>query len=275
MKYPDAPWLDVAESYKGLHENSPRGRELIPKWFQRAAKRNLSYKDAWCAAFVGICLIESGRPGSGSTMARSYLKYGTPCEMKKGAIAVFSRSGNPIYGHVGFVVGWNATHIFVLGGNQSDRVCVESYPKSRLLGFRWPPDSASQVATEEPEPAPPASEPEPEPQAEPVIIHHETPQEIERRLRESGSRTIETTDDIARLAKKLGIGGVLLKAIEWASDLLTAAAPGVDQIKSLAAWCVQNYWAVVAVVVVLIIFKSDLIRQFRVSDAEKGLHIGR
>ena len=48
---------------------------------------------------------------------------------------VFERGSG---GHVGFAVGQDDTHFFVLGGNQSDAVTIARVAKSRLLGARWP-----------------------------------------------------------------------------------------------------------------------------------------
>lgn len=54
--------------------------------------------------------------------------------------SVFTRPDkkNPNAGHVGFYVGETKYHYLILGGNQSNSVCVKKYRKSRLLGFRWP-----------------------------------------------------------------------------------------------------------------------------------------
>jgi predicted secreted protein len=46
-------------------------------------------------------------------------------------------------GHVAFFDREEGGRLICFGGNQSDRVCFAPYPKLRLLGFRWPSDSAS------------------------------------------------------------------------------------------------------------------------------------
>ena len=60
-----------------------------------------------------------------------------------------------VTGHVAFVVEDLGDRLLVLGGNQSDRVCLKTYPKhgyltdtvdsalpvrelSELIGYRWP-----------------------------------------------------------------------------------------------------------------------------------------
>ena len=52
-----------------------------------------------------------------------------------GAVLIFERNSG---GHVGFAVGQDDTHFYVLGGNQSDAVTITRVAKSRLLGARWP-----------------------------------------------------------------------------------------------------------------------------------------
>jgi hypothetical protein len=43
-------------------------------------------------------------------------------------------------GHVFFVVGWNRTHVYALGGNQRDSVSVVTIPRSEIIAYRWPPN---------------------------------------------------------------------------------------------------------------------------------------
>ena len=72
-------------------------------------------------------------------MARSYLAWGEALdEPRTGAIAVLSRGADPSLGHVGFLVGLTASDIVLLAGNQGDAVSVQAFPRSRLVGVRWP-----------------------------------------------------------------------------------------------------------------------------------------
>jgi uncharacterized protein (TIGR02594 family) len=83
-------------------------------------------------------LKRAGVAPSGYLAARSYLKWGQKLAKPiPGAIVVFSR-GNPTQGHVAFFEKDNGSSIRVLGGNQSDAVTLANYPKSRVLGYRWP-----------------------------------------------------------------------------------------------------------------------------------------
>ena len=61
--------------------------------------------------------------------------FGQEEKSASGAVLVFSRGSG---GHVGFAMGHDDTHFYVLGGNQSDAVTIARIAKSRLLGARWP-----------------------------------------------------------------------------------------------------------------------------------------
>ena len=52
-----------------------------------------------------------------------------------GDVLLFVRNGG---GHVGLYVGEDASAFHVLGGNQSDRVCITRVAKSRLYAARRP-----------------------------------------------------------------------------------------------------------------------------------------
>jgi hypothetical protein len=55
--------------------------------------------------------------------------------LRIGSVLVFKRGSG---GHVGFAIGKDDTHFYVLGGNQSDAVTIARIAKSRLLCARWP-----------------------------------------------------------------------------------------------------------------------------------------
>lgn len=137
-------WLDRAWPELGTREVSGSGSNgRIAGFFKDAGHPQIASDDvAWCAAFVGACLARSGQGGSGSLLARSYLAWGRPIDgFRLGAIAVLSRGSDPNAGHVGFLIGETREAVRLLGGNQSDAVTIEEFPKSRLLGLRWPDDT--------------------------------------------------------------------------------------------------------------------------------------
>lgn len=93
----------------------------------------------WCSAFVGYCITKAGIILECKLNARSWLNFGWEIKEnpKLGDICIFWRTAeNSPYGHAGFFVNQDATHIYVLGGNQQNAVNISKYPKSRLLGIR-------------------------------------------------------------------------------------------------------------------------------------------
>ena len=85
---------------------------------------------------------ESGITSTKSAVARSWLGWGRAVETPyRGCIVILSTSDSKWQGHVGFFIGndpKDTDKIWVLGGNQSDRVCIDHYPRERVLGYRVP-----------------------------------------------------------------------------------------------------------------------------------------
>lgn len=135
------PWMVEAKSALGRHE--VRDRSWLMTWLLRDG-RTLGdpSKNPWCGDFVETC-IRVGLPaepllgalGKNPYWARNWLLFGQETLPVPGAVLVFARGSG---GHVGFALGQDITHFYVLGGNQSDAVTIARIAKSRLLGARWP-----------------------------------------------------------------------------------------------------------------------------------------
>lgn len=128
--------MKKAESMLDMQENQHTGK--LNAYFKKYGGWPYNVATTpWCAAFANAILIEAGYKGTGSFMARSFLNWGKAVSSpRKGDIVVFSR-GKPPSGHVAFYMkDYGRDHILVLGGNQRDKVCIQSYPKSRVLGYR-------------------------------------------------------------------------------------------------------------------------------------------
>jgi uncharacterized protein (TIGR02594 family) len=102
---------------------------------------------AWCAIFVNWCLLKAGISGTNKANARSFQGYGTEVELKDaqpGDIVVFWR-GEPQgwQGHVAFYVSHDKGNVYCLGGNQSNKVNISPYSRSKLLAVRKVPQSTN------------------------------------------------------------------------------------------------------------------------------------
>jgi uncharacterized protein (TIGR02594 family) len=92
----------------------------------------------WCAAYVNWCLEEAGYKGTGKANAKSYLNWGYAISHPvPGAIVVFDRGIYKWQGHVGFFLDETPSYVYLLGGNQQNKVSVRAYGKERLVGYRW------------------------------------------------------------------------------------------------------------------------------------------
>lgn len=135
------PWITEAKSALGRHE--ARDRSWLMDWLKRDG-RSLGdpSKTPWCGDFVETC-IRMGLPdehllgalGVNPYWARNWLLFGREVQPVTDAVLIFARGSG---GHVGFAIGQDITHFYVLGGNQSDAVTIARIAKSRLLGARWP-----------------------------------------------------------------------------------------------------------------------------------------
>ena len=135
------PWITEAKSALGRHE--ARDRSWLMDWLTRDG-RSLGdpSKTPWCGDFVETCIRVAlpdepllGALGSNPYWARNWMLFGQMVPPILGAVLVFERGSG---GHVGFAVGQDDTHFYVLGGNQSDAVTLTRIAKSRLIGARWP-----------------------------------------------------------------------------------------------------------------------------------------
>ncbi len=140
-------WVQVARKYLGVREiKGQRDNPTIVSFFQRVLAVKYSDETPWCAVFVYNCLKEAGYPYKKSAWALSIASYGWAMDYPAvGAIAYMERknsAGKVVGGHTIFVLGERADGSIVgIGGNTSDAVTVASYPKERILGYRWPTDA--------------------------------------------------------------------------------------------------------------------------------------
>lgn len=140
--------VQIARQFEGLHEQSDRG--AIAKFIEKSAGLKLDpAQTAWCAAFINGVMGASGRGGTGSLAAKSFLNYGTPTDAPtEGDIVVLPR-GDPAgpYGHVGLYVGSvqrdGKNYVKILAGNQGNTVSTKEYPADQVLGYRRPPAAGS------------------------------------------------------------------------------------------------------------------------------------
>lgn len=145
----DPIWWKIAEREVGVSEvagpeHNPRIIEYLMTCETLSASDQRKDETYWCSAFVNWVIEQSGLPGTNSAWALNWQNWGKRLDKpKKGAIAVFSRGEG---GHVGFVHSDLGDRLRILGGNQSNSVRLQNFPKDGMLGSvhyklkacRWP-----------------------------------------------------------------------------------------------------------------------------------------
>lgn len=117
----------VATRYVGLHER--KDRQVIVELINVDP-----VKTAWCAAFLNAILEKSGKNGTGSNHASSFLKYGKETKNPRAGDIVVLGDHVGIYEGTTYIKG--RKHVAVLGGNQKNGVRVSYFPASHVLTYR-------------------------------------------------------------------------------------------------------------------------------------------
>ena len=149
MRKTEISAYELAQRFAGIHEVS--GSTANPQILAMLKLDNEWPDDdkvPWCSGFVNYITWLLRLPRSKSLMARSWLTVGEVIDLAAAEpgfdLVIFKRGGGDqpgpdvinAPGHVGFYAGTEGDNVVVLGGNQSDSVCLARYPKSRLLGVR-------------------------------------------------------------------------------------------------------------------------------------------
>lgn len=136
-------WLEVARKYEGVREvKGPRANPIVLGWLQNEGKGKSWVKDdatPWCGGFQAGVFSEAGLAAiipAEPLRAKSWASVGVSLNGPRlGAIYVRKRPGGH---HVALVERWNATHVWVLGGNQDDSVNVSCFARDEDDVYRWP-----------------------------------------------------------------------------------------------------------------------------------------
>lgn len=135
-------WLALAlrEENAGVREyetgSNPRIVEYLATCNGLTPARRADDDTAWCSAFANWCMIYAGKEGTDSAWALSWRNWGTTdAAPARGSLVVWERIvGDATRGHVAFLLEDRGATLFVLGGNQSNRVSRQAYPRNGMVG---------------------------------------------------------------------------------------------------------------------------------------------
>lgn len=131
----------LAARYLGVEELPGASDHPLIQWWLSLCNLPLASHDEvpWCSAFVNGIAWELGLMRSKSALARSWLTIGAECRADAAraddTIVVLARGPAP-FGHVGFFSSVGPNLVYVLGGNQANRVSVFPFPATAVLGYR-------------------------------------------------------------------------------------------------------------------------------------------
>lgn len=156
--HPPAPLMvQAALDHYGLHEGvGSEDNPTILAWADEVgAATKSAYADwaadwyakdsiAWCGLFMALCAVRSAQgrpermPEHKYLAALEWKHWGVPVAVKDavvGDVGISQRDGG---GHVFLIVGEDATHFHILGGNQTDQVSIVRKAKADVVAVRRP-----------------------------------------------------------------------------------------------------------------------------------------
>lgn len=140
--------IDCASQYLGMSEvPGHQANPAILAMLKLDARWPTDDAVPWCAGFANWVAHNMGLERTKSLRARSWLRVGVEVDADKAngnTVVIFQRGrgkqpGPDVLnapGHVAFFSHIEDGKVWVVGGNQGDKVSLKAYPLSRVLGYR-------------------------------------------------------------------------------------------------------------------------------------------
>lgn len=134
------PWADELYRRMGLHESRNTGKLI--EFLKAGRYLGDPRRNPWCGDAVETAFARTltNEPLPANPFwAQAWSTFGREVPLHTvGAVCPIRWSAKS--GHVGFVVGWSKGRIHLLGGNQSNSICIRSFPERKVIdgSGRWP-----------------------------------------------------------------------------------------------------------------------------------------
>ena len=133
--------VKIALTQYGVNEKENyEAHPQIVKYYESIGydSHDLARQPSWSSAFLNWVTKKAGYECSGKLDARSWLRIGEstnlPCW---GDIAIlWEQSPESTEGHVGIFIKETRRYVYLLGGDQRNKVCIKAYPKNKVLDYR-------------------------------------------------------------------------------------------------------------------------------------------
>jgi len=147
-----APWMRVALAEMGVQEaRGAANTKRIMEYHAATTMGSAADSVPWCASFVNWVLAQVNIRGTRSAAAASFTdqnwgrgletpRYGAIIHLRQKRRSNDRSTGSSSGNHVAFFISQTATHIKLLGGNQSDSVKESNFSLAsyEVRGIRWP-----------------------------------------------------------------------------------------------------------------------------------------
>ena len=138
----ELPWIKIARQEIGVKEIRGKVHNKRVIEYHSTTGKAPNDETAWCSSFVNWSLKQVGIKGTNSAQAISWqiMHWGVALSTPVyGCIGVRRNHPNGKKGHVAFIVGKTKDgSLIALGGNQSDEVTLQEFPKGFFRYFRYP-----------------------------------------------------------------------------------------------------------------------------------------
>lgn len=129
--------IEALKTFGTVEGSGSTDNPIILGWAREVGQDRAYSHDStpWCGLWMAVIAKRAGKPVGGSPLwALAWADWGVPISLPElGDVLTFKREGG---GHVGLYVGEDEAAFHVLGGNQSDQVCITRIAKSRLYRAR-------------------------------------------------------------------------------------------------------------------------------------------
>jgi uncharacterized protein (TIGR02594 family) len=141
------PWVAIALREIGVVEDVRPGKSHSRIEAYHALTRGGASSDEvpWCSSFTCWTMEQAGIASTRSKAASSWRAWGEAVTPRLGAVVLFSKSDTDAKGtgHVGIALGVSGGEVYVLGGNQKNRVSVATRKVRDAVAWRWPAGQGS------------------------------------------------------------------------------------------------------------------------------------
>ncbi|WP_200844370.1 TIGR02594 family protein [Rhizobium sp. 18065] len=136
--------VEAIKIYGVVEAPGKANNQLILSWAKEVGLRDTYSNDAipWCGLALAVVAKRAGKAVPTNPLwALNWRNFGVPVDKPQlGDVLIKTRktASGAVAGHVAIVLGEDATHYHVIGGNQSDAVTITRISKKDKLWFRRP-----------------------------------------------------------------------------------------------------------------------------------------